>query len=69
MLRKENLTLNSYNEQFKDISNKANALKEKIEKEIREIDNLYEKVNDEMKNSFTKKHEKLIGEENNLRDN
>ena len=68
MLRKENLTLNSYNEQFKDISNKANALKEKIEKEIREIDNLYEKVNDEMKNSFTKKHEKLIEEENNLRE-
>jgi len=68
LLRKENLTLKSYNEQFKDISNKANSLKEKIEKEISEIDNLYEKVNDEMKNSFTKKHEKLIEEENNLRE-
>ena len=68
MLKKENLTLNSYNEQFKDISNKANALKEKIEKEINEIDNLYDKVNNEMKNSFKKKHEKLIKEENELRD-
>ena len=68
LLKKENLTLNSYNEQFKDISNKANSLKEKIEKEISEIDNLYDKVNNEMKISFKKKHEKLIKEENELKE-
>ena len=41
-------------------------MKEKIEKEISEIDSLYDKVTNELKNSFKKKHEELIKEENDL---
>ena len=68
LLKKENITLESYNNKFNEISNKANSLKEKLEKELIEIDKLYNKVNNELKISFEKKHEKLLKEENDLRE-
>ena len=43
-------------------------LKNKIEKEISEIDKLYEKVEKETSKSFESKHEKLIKEEKELKD-
>ena len=39
-----------------------------MEKELIEIDKLYNKVNNELKISFEKKHEKLLKEENDLRE-
>ena len=68
LLRKENITLESYNNKFNEIEKKANLLKEKLEKELIEIDKLYNKVNSELKISFEKKHEKLLKEENDLRE-
>ena len=44
-------------------------LKQKIEKEILTIDELYEKINKEVTDSFLKKHEKLYKEENDLKEN
>ena len=43
-------------------------MKESIEKEITEIDKLYDKVNNELIKSFELKHEKLIKQENDLRE-
>jgi len=47
---------------------KSKALKDKIEKEISEIDKLYEKISKEISNSFLIKHEKLTKEENDLKE-
>ena len=60
--------MESYNNKFNEIGKKANSLKEKLEEEIIEIDKLYNKVNNELKISFEKKHEKLLKEENDLRE-
>ena len=68
LLKKENITLESSFNDLNDISQKIIILKEKIEKEINEIDTLYNKVNEEMTKSFELKHEKLIKEENDLRE-
>ena len=68
LLKKENLTLEMTTKEFDDISQKVISIKEKIEKEINEIDKLYDKVNKEMTKSFEVKHEKLIKEENDLRE-
>ena len=43
-------------------------LKAKIEKEITEIDNMYETVNTQAQKSFELKHEKLILEENKIKE-
>ena len=56
-------------ENFNEISEKVNLLKNKIEKELKEIDQLYDKVNKEITKSFEIKHEKLIKEENDLKEN
>ena len=43
-------------------------LKQKIELEINKINKLYEEVNEDLTKSFLMKHEKLIKEENDLRE-
>ena len=67
-LKKENITIESYEKEIGDLNQKIINLKNLIEKEITQIDNTYSKVNDEIKKSFELKHEKLIIEENNLRE-
>ena len=67
-LKKENITIESYSKELGDLNQKIINLKNLIEKEITQIDNTYSKVNDEIKKSFELKHEKLIIEENNLRE-
>ena len=57
--------LNDYNDAFTKINN----LKNKIEDEISKINNLYDNIFKEIKESYEKKHEKLIIEENNLKEN
>ena len=68
-LKKENITIDNYLKDFNDKSEKVMELKNKIEKEISEIDKLYEKVEKETTKSFESKHEKLIKEEKELKDN
>ena len=63
-LKKENITIDISKKEFDDIFQKAISLREKIEREIQEINQLYEKVNKEETNSFELKHEKLVKEEN-----
>ena len=48
--------------------NKAVDLKDKIEKEIISIDELYDKINKEVTESFIKKHEALVKNENDLKE-
>ena len=67
-LKKENITIESYSKELSDLNQKIINLKNSIEKEITQIDNIYSKVNDEIKKSYELKHEKLIIEENNLRE-
>ena len=67
-LKKENITLESstkdFNSKFQNITN----IKTNIEKELEKIDKLYEKVDKEIAISFKQKHEKLIFDENNLKE-
>ena len=67
-MKKENITLDIYTKDFNNIIDKTKILKNKIEKEITEINNLYEKVKSEVTESFILKHEKLIKEENELKE-
>ena len=57
--------LNDNNDAFTKINN----LKNKIEDEISKINNLYDNIFKEIKESYEKKHEKLIIEENYLKEN
>ena len=57
--------LNDYN----DVFTKINNLKNKIEDEISKIKNIYDNVFKGIKESYEKKHEKFIIEENNLKEN
>ena len=54
--------------EFNDIYNKINELKGKIEEEMVEIDKLFNKTNTEVTKSFEIKHEKLIKQENDLKE-
>ena len=67
-LQKENITLDIYTKDFNSLIDITIILKNKIEKEMKEINNLYEKVNNEVTKSFILKHEKLIKEENELKE-
>ena len=44
-LKKENITIESSKNEFNNIFTKIKNIKEKIEKEMTEIDNLYDKIN------------------------
>ena len=68
LLKKENITIESSIKDFNENIKKIDTLKESIEKEITEIDKLYDKVNNELIKSFELKHEKLIKQENDLRE-
>ena len=67
-LKKEKIIIDSSDQAFKEISDKAKQLKDNIEKEINEINKLYDQVNKQVIQSYEKKHEILIIEENNLKD-
>ena len=55
-------------EEFNSLREKIKELKDKIEKEIEKINNLYENVNKEVIKYFKDKHEILIKEENELKE-
>jgi len=67
-LKKENLTIEPIMEEFNSLKEKTKELKNKIEKEIEKINNLYENVNNEVTKYFKDKHKILIKEENNLKE-
>ena len=67
-MQKENITLDSYTKEFNSTIDKTKTLKNKIEKEITEINNLYQKVDNEVTNSFLAKHEKLVKEEKDIKE-
>jgi len=67
-LKIENITLDIYTKDFNYIIDKTKIYKNKIGKEITKINNLYEKINREVTKSFISKHEKLIKEENELKE-
>ena len=55
-------------EEFNSLREKTKELRNKIEKEIEKINNLYENVNNEVTKYFKDKHEILIEEENELKE-
>ena len=67
-LKKENITIESSIKEFNNNSLKLSELKNKIEDEINKINNLYEKTIDELTKSFLKRHEKLLKEENEIKE-
>ena len=68
LLKKENISIEYYTNEFNEMLNKGKNLKEKIEKEINTIDNIYDNINNKITKSYEIKHEKLIIEENNLKE-
>ena len=67
-LNKENITIEASKKECNELFEKINNLKDKIEKEIIEINNIYDKVFSEVTKSYEIKHEKLIKEESDLKD-
>ena len=67
-LKKENITIENSSQEFDEKINKLNNLKNLIEKEMKEIDNTYDKVDKETTKSFEIKREKLKTEEENLKE-
>ena len=59
-LKKENLTLDYTNNAFNKMHEKVLKLNETIEKEIIEIDKLYNSVNNEITKCYQKMHERII---------
>ena len=62
-LKKENITIELFTKEF---IQKPINLKNKIEKEINEINNNYNNIKNQINKKFKEEHEKLIIEENNL---
>ena len=65
-LKRENITIELFT---KDFIQKPINLKNKIEKEINEINNRYNITKNKINKKFKEEHEKLIIEENNLIEN
>ena len=63
-LKKENITIESSSKEFNKYIEKSMDLKDKIEKEITEINKLYEIINNKVTDFYKKKHEELLIEEN-----
>ena len=61
--------INKSTQEFEENTQKVENIKDKIEKEIIEIDKLYEKVNKEIIDYFKRKHEELIKKEKDIKDN
>ena len=69
IIKKENLDINNSTKEFEENTKKVGDLKNKIESEITEIDNLYEKVEKEITDYFKRKHDELIKNEKDIKDN
>ena len=67
-LKKENIIINEYTKEFDTNAQNITNIKNKIEKEINEINLAYEKAEKETSKSFELKHEKLIKEEKYIKD-
>ena len=67
-LKKENLSINDNIKDYDLYAKNVEKVKNKIENEIKEINNSYEKVDKEVTTFFELKHEKLIKEENDMKD-
>ena len=67
-MKKENISINNYIKEFGINDENIKKLKNKIEKEINEINISYEKVEKETTKSFELKHEKLLKEEKDIKD-
>jgi len=67
-LSKENITIESVTNDFNEISQKVIDLNNKIENEINKINELYGNIISNITKSYIKKHEILIKEENELKD-
>ena len=60
--------MNLSKEEFEINNKKVNELKESTEKEILKINNLYDKVNNEVTSYYQKQYEILVKEENELKE-
>ena len=67
-LKKENITIDIYKNEFDKDIKKLENLKNLIEKEMKEIDSTYEKVDKETTKAFELKREKLNKEETDLKE-
>ena len=67
-LKRENITIESLTKNLDENNQKTINLKNTIENEINKINNLFDKVNKEVTKSYELKHEKLIKEEEELKD-
>ena len=67
-IEKYNFTIESSTKESSELLEKIKNLKNKIENEIDNINNLYEKTINDLTNSFLLKHEKLIKEENDIKE-
>ena len=67
-LEKQKLTIEMSTKEFKEIIDKIIIVKNKIEKEINNINYLYEKTINDLTNSFLEKHDILIKEENKIKE-
>jgi len=67
-LKKEKMSFEDCTKDFDENKNRIEELKKKIENEIKEIDKLYNKINKEVTESYKLKHEKIIKEENEIKD-
>jgi len=66
LLKKENIKIELFTKELNEVVQFVTNLKNKIEKEIDEINNLYNDVKSKIIIKFKEEHEKLIKEENNL---
>ena len=67
-MKKENVTIDLSINDFNEMSEKINELKNKIENEINKINELYEITINNLSKSFKNKHEQLIREENDIKE-
>ena len=67
-LKKENISINDYIKEFDSNAKKVSNLKEKIEKEIDEINTAFDKVDKETTKYFELKQEQLLKEEKDIKD-
>ena len=67
-MKRENISIESSSKEFDERKNKFEELKNKIENEMIKLDKLYEKVFSETTKEYASKHEKLITEENELKE-
>ena len=67
-MKKENITIEDSFEEFNNYIEKINKLKEKTEKEMLKLDQLYDKAIKNLANSFEEKHLDLNKKENEIKE-